>query len=271
MSITEQLDDLGPRALVEVLGEVYDRLISAPLWSLSEPDTLAHVKDLHAVEAKAHAARLLAVGEVESRGSALASGAPSTKAWLAGELRQRPDVAFRDVKVAEALGVRYAATAAALAQGRISADHAHVICRTLDGLPAGLPEKVLLEAEAELLAHALVFDPRTLAGLGRHLAYVLDPDGDAELAAHEASMRGKRELHLSARESGLWDLHGILDPEVGNTLWAVLDHLGPPKPSTADGPDPRSAPQRRFDAFEELIQRAMTAGDLPSQGGDAPP
>lgn len=46
-SITGHLDGLGPRALVEVIGQAYDRLAAAPLWSLSETETLQHLRDLN--------------------------------------------------------------------------------------------------------------------------------------------------------------------------------------------------------------------------------
>jgi hypothetical protein len=61
-------------------------------------------------------------------------------------------------------------------------------------------------------------------------------------------------------------LHGLLDPEAGQTLLAALEPLARP----ANGEDPRSSDQRRADALTELARRALEGGQLPQTGGVRP-
>ena len=110
----------------------------------------------------------------------------------------------------------------------------------------------------------------TLTKLGRHLAYVVDPDGERTLAALEARLEAGRELFLTQHDDGSWDLRARLGPYAGAQLWAILDSLSAPRPSTAEGPDPRTAPQRRADALAEVCERQLAGGELPTQGGVRP-
>lgn len=270
MSIAAELAGLGPRDLVAVVREAFGRLVEAPLWQLADEDTLVLVRELTAAVAQGEAARLAAVREVDARGAAVVTGASSTTAWLTGVLLERPGAAKRAVVVAKGLAERYTATSAALAAGDISADHAQVICRVLDGLQSTIPVGEVLKAERTLLDHAAGYDPLTLAKLGRHLAYVLDPDGEKALAAHEARLEAGRELFLSQYDDGYWDLRARLDPVAGAELWTILDSLSAPKPSTEHGPDPRTAPQRRADALVQVCELLLEAGNLPTQGGERP-
>lgn len=270
MSITEQLDELDPPGLLALGQEVFDRLGVAALSQLSDEQIMAAVTEAGGLEAKAASFRLRAIREVDTRGSAVAAGASSTHAWLTGVVRERPGAARRSVGMAKGLAERFAATAAALAAGEISVDHAAVICRVLESLPSTVTADEVLQAEQTLLAHAAVHDPLTLSKLGRHLAYVIDPDGEKALAAHEARLEAGRELFLSQADDGSWDLRGRLAPVPGARLFTVIDSLAAPRPSTADGPDPRTAPERRADALDEACERLLGAEMLPSQGGDRP-
>lgn len=210
----------------------------------------------------------MAVREVDARGAAVSAGASSTATWLQSVVRERPGSAKRVVRLAHGLAERYAATAAALAAGTISADHAAVICSILDGLPFTMAPAVIAEAEATLLAHAAIRDPLTLSKLGRHLAYVLDPDGEKALAAQEARLDAGRELFLSQADDGFWHLRARFDPMGGAKLWSVVDALSAPAPSTEDGPDPRTAPQRRADGMIRLCEMQIENPDLPTRGGE---
>ena len=270
MSIIEELPELSgldPRGLAQLARAALRRLGDAPLWPLTDAEVLELVREIGATLAAGESARFVAVREVDTRGAAIAAGSPSTAAWLKAELRERPASASRSVAVARGLAESYPATAAALADGSISADHAQVICRVLDRLPATIPPGEVAEAEQTLLAHAAVYDPWTLAKLGEHLAYVVDPDGDKALAAYEARQEAGRELFLSQLDNGYWELRGRLGPVAGAQLWTILDSLSAPRPSTAEGPDPRTAAQRRADALAEACELLLDSEELPTQGG----
>jgi Domain of unknown function (DUF222) len=83
-------------------------------------------------------------------------------------------------------------------------------------------------------------------------------------------MQACQELHLAQRDAGPWDLRATLDPETGATLFAALDALAKPVPSSTDGPDPRSAARRRADALRDLTELGMGAAGMPSANGAAP-
>ena len=111
-----------------------------------------------------------------------------------------------------------------------------------------------------------MFDPTVLARLGRRLLTVADPDGDDARegnALTRAEDRAARRMELTFTpdgEGGSW-LRGRLDPAGAATVRAALDPLARPRPSAADGPDPRPPGRRRADALVELCRRALTAGE----------
>ena len=57
------------------------------------------------------------------------------------------------------------ATAAALAAGQVSTEHAQVIAKTMIALPGGISTEQERAAEADLAGYAKVYDPVTLANL----------------------------------------------------------------------------------------------------------
>ena len=270
MSITADLDALDPLGLAAVICSAAKALASRPLWSVPSGQTLPLVKALTSARASLDAARLSAIREVDTRGAAIEAGSASTSAWLKTVGLQRPGAAASDVHVAADLAQSYPATAAALAEGSVSLAHVQVICRLLNSLPDTVDAATAAEAEAQLLDLATRHNPTDLAVLAKALKYMVDPDGERELAALEARLDAMQELYLNQRDCGAWDVHGTLSPEAGAGLFAVLDVLSKPHPSSTDGPDPRSAPRRRADALGLLVELAMTADQMPTTNGAAP-
>jgi hypothetical protein len=91
---------------------------------------------------------------------------------------------------------------------------------------------------------------------------VADPDG----ASSQAERRhGRHGLWLAPTFEGMVALHGLLDPEAGQTLLAAW-RPGPPHNAN----DPRSSDQRRADALTELARRPLEGGQLPQTGGSDP-
>ena len=270
MSTTADLDALDPLGLAAVICSAAKALASRPLWSVPSAQTLPLVRQLTSARASLDAARLNAIREVDTRGAAIEAGSSSTSAWLKTVGLQRPGAAASDVHVAADLAQSYPATAAALAEGSVSLVHVQVICRLLNSLPDTVDAATVAEAEAQLLDLATRHNPTDLAVLAKALKYMVDPDGERELAALEAHLDAMQELYLNQRDTGAWDVHGTLSPEAGAGLFAVLDVLSKPHPSSTDGPDPRSAPRRRADALGLLVELAMTADQMPTTNGAAP-
>jgi hypothetical protein len=160
----------------------------------------------------------------------------------------------------------HAQVAEAFGAGRVSAEQAEVIASAAGAMPA----TVRAEAETRLLEAAQSMHPGELAKQARRVAVDLDPTAAARLAAEEWARRRRREFSIVANNDGAYALLGQLDVEGAATLSAALDPLAAPRPSTADGPDPRTPAQRRGEALVELARRALPGDTLPDGGGVRP-
>jgi hypothetical protein len=158
-------------------------------------------------------------------------------------------------------------TAAALAEGAVSVDHAGVIARTMVDLPGGLSTEQERVAESTLAGWAREHDPVTVGRLARHLIHALDTD---TLAEREQRTYQRRELRFSEAGDGSTRLSGRLDAESAAMVRAALDPLAAPCPGPDGTQDPRTAGQRTADALVELARRACTTGGLPAGHGVRP-
>ena len=168
------------------------------------------------------------------------------------------------------------ATAAALAQDAISADHVAVIQRVLGSLAAHL-DRHRGELERYLAEQARVFDPPAVRLLGERRILFLDPDGPRP--KDRAPTRNR--LSFAADGDG-WDLRGWLDRESAAIVQTALSPLTAPRPAQdtrpaqgtgpaqGAGPDPRTLPERTADGVVELARRSLIVGDLPTEGGERP-
>jgi hypothetical protein len=224
------------------------------------------------VAARAQGLLLRLVGEADARGALTAQGASSSAAFLRHRLRLSPAEASSCAKTARVVRSLAAGTGAACTDGRITATQAAVIARAVADLPAG---PVRAEAERTLLEHAVTYDPVVLGRLARRIAAHVDPGREeaADAAAlARAQERAARRVELSLSpdgEGGSW-LRGRLDAEGTAVVRAALDPLAGPRPSTAEGPDPRPPGRRRGEALVEVCRRVLAGGQLPAAGGDRP-
>src|SRR6266511_557988 len=204
--------------------------------------------------------RLAAVDARGAAGAEVGASAPSTQGWLRATTRMSPAAAGQRVRTARALHRGpLVATAAALAAGEVSYQHAAVLADATHDLP---PAKVA-EAEGVLVDAARRLDPARLHRLAGHLRDVLDPGGSEERGRARLERRG---LWLAATFEGMVAVNGLLDPDAGQAARAALAPLAGPT-----GPDDeRSAAQRRADALGELARQALQAGHLPDCGGLRP-
>jgi hypothetical protein len=256
--------------LLEGMRSALAQAAVAPLWSLGGGELLDLVEEAGAVVAQA--VLMHVVREADARDALVAEGATSSAAWLRAQLRLSPTEATSYLKTARALD-GLDVTAAACADGRIGLGHAGVVARTVAELP---PDPGLrADAERDLVEHARVFDPVQLARIGRRLLAAADADaveaGEAAALAR-AEERAARTMDLTLSpdgEGGAW-LRGRLDAEGTAVLRATLDPLAAPRPTAADGPDPRPAGRRRAEALVDACRAALAAGGLPESGGDRP-
>jgi len=168
-----------------------------------------------------------------------------------------------------------AATGSAFAAGDLSLSQAAAITTTVGELPGEVPAEVRQQAEGELVGWADRFDAQQLARLGQHILTVVAPEigeaHDAEaLERQEQQARRRRELFFTPDGQGTVHVRGRLTDEAAAIVRAALDPLAAPLPRTADGPDPRTAGQRRADALEELARRALTGQAVAGPDGNEP-
>ena len=204
-------------------------------------------------------------------------------------LRLSVGEASRRVKAAEHLADRRSMTGEPLEPVR-----PHLAAAQRDGLVT--PEQVALvdgalrkvkhcdpaaveAGEVLLVENATQLGMKELGLVAAKLVEAIDPDGI--LPADEAEHRLRRFFHLKQRRDGCWAGDFRLTPEAGQKLAALLDPLMRPQttsvetdsdPDGAPGtkqvvPDERTHGQRRHDALEGLLDRALDAGDLPATGG----
>ncbi|MDQ1600029.1 MAG: hypothetical protein QOD68_1503, partial [Actinomycetota bacterium] len=276
----------GLRAAVKQLGVVSAPGAGGELWTMPGPDLLEATVELHRLLCAADAVLHGMVREIDVRGAATATGAPTTRAWLRERLHLHPGAAKRLVATARALHddpsgalvhhaepdelpapAGRAVLAAAFAAGAISGEHAAVACQTLAELPAEVEPDVVAEAESYLCAEAARRDPKVLARLARHLGHVLDPEAGDTLADKEDHDRAAQELHIRQRDDGGSDVRGHLGVELTAELLSQLQPLAGPRPSCDGRPDLRTVAQRNADALAELLRRAAIAATTPARHG----
>lgn len=150
----------------------------------------------------------------------------------------------RSTLTGETLPPRLPQTAAALAVGQIGVGQLRVITETMVLLPATVPEPARERLEAQLAGYARDFDPRRLCILARRVRDGVDPDGPEPTTEGPTPARG--ELWLRERRDGRLGLEGWLDPEHGNLIRGVIEHIAAlaPTVSPMTAPVPSARPTR---------------------------
>ena len=275
-------------AVLDAVGEALDAGAKADVWSLSDDDLAATIERCEALAARQAAIGLRLLREADARDLGRRLGATSTTGWLRHRLRLRPGEAKVRVDLANRLRVGEPAdgpvdfaanvgttaggrsmpeTAAALAAGEVSVDHAAVIAKTMVELPGGLSTEQEQVAESNLAGWAREHDPITVGRLGRHLVHALDT---ATLEEREQRAFNRRDLRFSEVGDGSTRISGRLDAESAAMVRAALDSLAAPCPAADGTQDPRTAGQRTADALVELSRRAADRGGLPAGHGVRP-
>jgi hypothetical protein len=253
----------GPPAGLEGLAAVIAQLAAEDPDQFGDALLAEQVLALERLGTQLDAVKLRWLAAVDARGAAGAEAGTqttSTASWLRASLRMAPGTASQRVRTARALHRGpLPATAAALAAGEVSYQHAAALADATHDLPAARTA----EAEPVLVDAARRLDPSRLRRLAAHLRDVVDPDAAEERTRARLDRRG---LWLSPTFDGMVALDGLLDPEAGEVARAALTPLARPT-----GPDDgRSAAQRRADALGELARHALQAGKLPDSGGLRP-
>src|SRR5688500_6516044 len=217
--------------------------------------------------------RLHAVASAEASDARTETGAADTAAWAARAGRNR-DRRWGSLWLAQKVDARYHHVRAALAQGRLSHDHAMVIVQAAEKVPAGLDSEDLARCEQVLVAKAERMSPRNLRRAARRLLepiskQVADEHEGALLSEEERSANHFASIWIEVTDDGrckggfdIAELHGQL-------LLNALDKLsGPrryhrgPHGSTVEEPTVggMSGAEARGQAFLELLEHLPEAG-----------
>lgn len=262
--------------LAAALPAAISQLAGCSFSGLADDDVLEVLRLAEQARRQLEALDHLLIAEVEARNlpgryvlrgsKQLLSGLLNLSSAESGpRVRQARELGPRTSLTGERLTPLLPATAAARADGSITARQADVIIVAMARLrDARLPVERQAEAEAFLVEQARRFDAGTLTGIARQLLDTLDPDGTL---AEERTQQRRRFLSCHPRGDGMHRLTADLDTETAALAMTVLHSLAAPKLSEAGERDQRSAGQRMHDAFRAVLKLALRAGELPTSGG----
>lgn len=262
--------------LAAALLEACDQVATTPTWSMSVGEQRQALVDLDRLGSRLDELRLRVLAAADRDDVAADSGASSTEAWLASATRQLRAKASGDVRLALALDERFEVTRTALAEGRLSLDHARVIVTCVDDLPKDVDPVWRDLAEAHLVEQASTVDARVLRILGRRIFEVLDPaTADAREGAklEDEERRARARARLVMRDNGDGTHSGAFTlPDLqAAMLKKALQALASPRRVGQARVDPETGRNRPYpellgEAFCELLERYP--GDrLPAAGG----
>lgn len=149
-------------------------------------------------------------------------------------------------------------TAAAVAEGALSADHISAVAEVMRKLPA--------EAEAPIVEFARAHEPSAVRAFGKELAYRLYQDDPEPRDDEPAAPTNQHVMRWKGDTLEIWAKLGKV---AGAKYEALLDPLAKPRPETAaEGPDPRPRAEREGDALAELVDLMLRADQMPEHGGE---
>lgn len=267
---------MTPLIDVRDAAEGADARSAAASWT--DAEVVARIERLEESMRATAFEQLQLIAEAGHRGLPGQHGARSMPAWLQGLL----NIDYRDAKArvtvarkvedrttlhGEPLTADLPSTAAAMAEGAIGLEHAHVIVSAIKKIPEHARCTMLDEVDSMLAGWARQMPPRELAIIAERLRYLLDQDGAYrdEAAQHEA-----RGLFYATARDGMMVIRARLDRETGAKFAALVEPLAAPRSENDDEKDTRTAGQRNADAFAAVLDLAAGSDAMPRAGGQRP-
>jgi len=287
---TPPLDDVLQRAHA-VIGTILSTIDDNPPASATKHKE--HLREVERLKRRVDAARLRLIAQAQAAEAHEANGHTDSGSWVAGATDSDRRASQGDAHLAEAFGTgtdeqeasdegcaatasdaddpagtdpgrrpRLNATADALAEGRISAEHAKVIARTLDDVPEHVTDEQYLQCEAELLALAVNRSPSRLRAAARRVLAAIEPDpevvdededttvADEEERAMEASAFWIRDNH-----DGTMTGHFTVPWASGMILKKVIDAMTAPRRRGGDAGEAHDSQDSREGQGGEAFRR----------------
>ena len=205
-------------------------------------------------------ATLTAVAVFDAHGDGqVLHGAASTQAWIRGACRVSGAEAAERVRIARAARGLLGDAVSKVGEGLLTYDHLRAVERGVRHIPQSR-QPAAVTVLTDLAEVGSVTDVRTA---GKHLQYVVDPDGSL---ADSCQQFDRRYLTLAPLLDGMTSLDGLLDAESAALMTAALEPFLVP----ADADDTRTAAQRRADGLVQIIQTAADHALTPIVGGERP-
>jgi len=245
------------------LQAVIDRLHSTPLGS-RRPS--ADVAEVDRAIRRLESYKLKLVAAADSAGVAVDSGFTGADAWLANTTTVSRADAARQVALAGDLDSGHDATAAALAAGLVSSQHAAVIVRATGQLPDTASDEQRLTIESSLVEKAARFSPDQLRRIARRAIEAIEPDQvvvDAHenelIRSEEQAAREKCSLTLHDNGDGTTTGHFTVPALAAAMLGKVIDAMTAPRRMREEAADLSfDWRHRRGIAFAELLEHLPT-------------
>ncbi|MFT3662162.1 MAG: DUF222 domain-containing protein [Gordonia sp. (in: high G+C Gram-positive bacteria)] len=244
------LADLTPRELVAVIEAAEEHLAVAPLSRESEDGLLTLLESRERAHCKGVAVDAALHVELSDRAAYTRAGYRTMHQLLTqglrigeGRSRQRRTVAtvigrFTSL-TGEPLAPEYPATAVAVADGAIGADHVSAIDEVMDKIPHSVAPDRRAQAESMLADAARTLNPASVGMVGNRILAHLDPDGTLE---DETDRARRSTLALSPQDRRLMSrIRGFLAPELRAEFevffdqWAVPGMNNPADPDSPSG------------------------------------
>ena len=267
----------GVSALLDGVHELIDRLLMAPVDLIGTEATGAEVLgEATRAISRLEAFRLRVIAEADRAQVGAASGLPSTGSWVAARTRVTGAAAAADVRLAKSVEA-LSATAQALADGTVSAEHAAVIANTRARLPDTVSDRDLERIESHLVDAATRMDADRLRRLARRALAIVERSAEEvdrhegeQLQAEEQRAWERCRLTMHRRPDGTTSGTFVVPRLVGDILAKTVQQLASPRRMRA-GLEPslgaREAreqvndldwAQRYGQAFAELIEHLPT-------------
>ncbi|MBY5162134.1 HNH endonuclease signature motif containing protein [Salsipaludibacter albus] len=243
------------RALVDRLARLLD--------GTRAPSTAAaargRVQVLRRLTGLADAATAEAVDVLRRAGGVEADGASSTAEWVRANTGRSGRDAARVARLATDLA-DLPATRDALANGRITDESADAIARAARDGRLGSPGDV----DARLAPVATASSPEALRADIRDRQQAVDA---AAMLRDETRQHAVRDVRLWREDTGLWQLHGQLPDELGQSFRTALDAFEEADPDGTPHEQRRRPGQRLADALAAMTGAVLDRGLAPGTGG----
>ena len=265
----------APAPAVCVLGELH-RFIDVLGSRLAGGDPDHVLVELDRAVRRLEAVRLSVVAAADAARVAARTGLADTSSWVAQRTHTGVVRAASDVKLAAALHDPQAPsrpTSLALSEGVLSAEHARVILKATEQLPAGLAPEQVTAVEQDLVRQAQSLAPDQLRRVARRALAVVEPDPvavdaheDQLLRDEEAAALDKTRLTLHDNGDGTTSGHFTVPALAAAILTRAIHSMTAPRrahlgATTAQAGDPTQRHDHAHAAgmaFVELLEHLPT-------------